>query len=304
MSMLTIKEKELLQELDTICKSGHIKDLQLLLSGKEFEKNPKLLINMHKSALISAIDRTKLDMMQCMIQKFIDCQPDQELANEFYSYLCTACIKASKAGELDILKFLVNIQGFKLSLSSTSQWCLEHSYFEACAKGYLDIVKYFITSADLIKNVDPTSNKSVALIYACNENQLEVIKYLLESQEIKQKFDLHTYSNSPIRIACTGGYMDIVKYLFEYAHREKTTEHQAFEESAFKNACYHEKKEVIEYLIFDYKIQKTHVIESYLNVNKDLLSNVIEMFDIRDQKTAIETVTKKINTPNASVIKI
>ena len=53
------------------------------------------------------------------------------------------------------------------------------------------------------------------LNWACRRGFLEIVKYLLTSPEVKHHADIHRYSDEPIKSACIFGHLDIVKYLLE-----------------------------------------------------------------------------------------
>ena len=102
---------------------------------------------------------------------------------------------------------------------------IDATFIRACREGHLDIVKYLLTSPDLIKslNIDGVEYKfgqadihadnDEGVNLACYYGHLEIIKYLLPSKDLKDHADIHADSDDGFILACANNNLDIVKYL-------------------------------------------------------------------------------------------
>ena len=94
-------------------------------------------------------------------------------------------------------------------------WFLEKDIFQACKKGKLDNVKYFIE----IKNINPLiqDNEGDSLIHiCCHYGYLPIVKYLIENQNVDKDLKGNT-GKSPLHIATLNNQLQIVSYLVNFA---------------------------------------------------------------------------------------
>ena len=126
---------------------------------------------------------------------------------------------------------------------------LNEVFIDSCENGYLEVVKYLLTSPDLKEHADIHANNDYGFRLACQNGHLEIVKYLLTSADLKEHADIHAQDDNGFRWACEKGHLEIVKFL-----------------------------------ILDMSIEKTKHIEDYLNKNQDnkCVKEAIELFKIRD----------------------
>jgi hypothetical protein len=105
-----------------------------------------------------------------------------------------------------------------------------------------------MTNEDLYSKFSDCSEKELnkILIEACYDGKLEIIKYVLESENLKEHANIHYNRDNSF-------YWLLLKEHFD----------------------------IIEYLIYDYKIEKTELIELHLNSfkNKKFTNKIKEMFN-------------------------
>ena len=126
---------------------------------------------------------------------------------------------------------------------------LNEVFIDSCSNGYLEVVKYLLTSAELKEHADIHTKDDGGFIWACRSGRLEVVKYLLTSPKLTEHADIHASNNLGFRWACDQGHLEVIKYL-----------------------------------IIDMNIEKTNYIEKYLNEAKDnkYVQQAIELFNTRD----------------------
>ena len=126
---------------------------------------------------------------------------------------------------------------------------LNQQFIAVCQNDDLDIVKYLLTSAELIEHADIHASNNLGFIEACAQGRLEVIKYLLTSSELTEHVDIHASNDEGFIWACRYGSLEVIKYL-----------------------------------IIDMNINKTKHIEKYLTEKTEnkTVQQAIELFNTRD----------------------
>jgi hypothetical protein len=171
-----------------------------------------------------------------------------------------------------------------------SQEQLQRCFYASCRSGYLDEVKYLLTSSDLNEHADIYANEGDALIFAVENGHYEVIEYLLHSPELKEHINIHTQYDLAIIKACDIGNKDMVKFLLT---SPKLKEHSDIhtrgtqlyfrKDRPFLTAYICERMEVLEYLILDYNIKLTDGIKQILKDDpKEITPKLENMFKMRD----------------------
>ena len=120
-------------------------------------------------------------------------------------------------------------------------------------------------------------------IDSCENGYLEVVKYLLTSPDLKEHADIHADNDNGFIDSCVNGYLEVVKYLLTSPELTEHADIHAKYDLGFKWACRDGHLEVIKYLIIDMNIDKTNYIEEYLNENKDkkYVQQATELFNTR-----------------------
>ena len=86
------------------------------------------------------------------------------------------------------------------SLHSSNEFNLDY----ACARGHLDIVKYFVSLG-----VNIRANKD-AFRLACQYGHLDIVKYF-----VSLCVNIHTNMDYALHLACKYGHLNVVKYLID-----------------------------------------------------------------------------------------
>lgn len=140
------------------------------------------------------------------------------------------------------------------------------------------------------------------LILACGNGYLDKVKYLLTSPKLQIHADIHAEDDSPIVCASYHGYINIVKYLLSSSELKEHSNIHAQDDFAFRTACDSEKIETIQYYIFDLNIEKSIFIEKHLNErNGHFIEKVKYMFKVRElseqlesKKSSEKDITKRV----------
>jgi ankyrin repeat protein len=154
-----------------------------------------------------------------------------------------ALIYACINNDLDIVKYCLTSPELKLHAQVHADE--DQPLRNACKFGHLDIVKYLVASPDLKEHANPQHPDNIFLYSAYDNNKIEVIKYLLGSPEVLNKPDIHINKDET--------FIDCTKYKLY---------------------------DIVNYLIFDFNIEKTEYISTYLKNNPD--EKINSWFDLRD----------------------
>lgn len=159
----------------------------------------------------------------------------------------------------------------------------------ACANGHLDVVKYLLTSKDLIEhaNINQTDKyDNNVLIYACAYGYLDIVKYLLTSKDLIEHVNIahcsKTGDNCLIK-AAEEGHLEIVEYLLtskdlkEYPNLyHKNQVHW----DVFFCACKNDRINIAQYLLLEHHYKVDDKIINWLNLWQK--TEILEIIKIRD----------------------
>lgn len=141
---------------------------------------------------------------------------------------------------------------------------LDSSLFMCCSNGYINSVKYLLTSPELKIHPDIHTGSDDILIHACINGQLEIVQYLLTSPDLEEYCDIHNQNDRALIGACRFGKLDVVRYL-----------------------------------VFDYKMKSTKHIEKYLNDDDE--HNVIDMFKKQKFENKLQSNLKNNDNVNYKI---
>jgi hypothetical protein len=141
----------------------------------------------------------------------------------------------------------------KAKAGALDQLQLDQHLIEACFISDFETVKYLLTSPELTTHASIKGWGEEAFIVACRKNNIELVDYMLRSPEINEHANIHKAG-------------DIV----------------------FKEACRRKDIELLNYFLFDFKIDKTEEIATYLE--KHELHQINRVFELGEQA---EKLTKK-----------
>ena len=72
---------------------------------------------------------------------------------------------------------------------------LNEVFIDSCAYGYLEVVKYLLTSPDLKEHADIHASNDEGFIWSCRSGRLKVLKYLIIDMNIDKTIHIETYLN-------------------------------------------------------------------------------------------------------------
>ncbi len=140
------------------------------------------------------------------VKKCIDNGVDINLLD--YEYGQTALMISSRAGNLDIVKYLVE-QGADLNILAESEWGWT-ALIEASFGGHIEVVKILVESgADI--NIQDVDSASTALMIASRLGNLDIVQYLVENGA---KINVEDFDGKIIPVLnYTSEHQDIIDYL-------------------------------------------------------------------------------------------
>lgn len=123
------------------------------------------------------------------------------------------------------------------------------------------------------------------LIEACFINDLETVKYLLTSPELERHADIKGWDEEAFIVACRQNNMVLVDYMLKSPELKEHSNVHAWRDMVFQEACDRKDTELLNYLIFDFKIDKTEAINTYLGKNE--LVSIAKVFELGEQAERI-----------------
>lgn len=187
-------------------------------------------------------------------------------------------VDACKAGNLELVRYLL-----------TSSDLVHHADVDALGGGaitnaiqygHFDILKYLMTSKELKKNA--TQGFPDALIMACCTGNLEIVRYLLTSPDLKKKANIHAKNDGALLFACWAEQLHIIDYLLFSPELKEHIDIHAHDEKVFRTACKdrRNKPSTLRHLIFNVEIDRTPAIEELLK--KPAYKTIKQMFKKRE----------------------
>lgn len=166
-------------------------------------------------------------------------------------------------------------------------------YKKACRAGDMELVRFFLFSPQLSKNVDPFVDHCAGLRWACGNNQLTVVKFFLESEELPKPAIININCDETFRRACENGSFEVVEYLIQtYGDKINVREWRDY---ALRKSLAHGYLEVAQYLLFSSDIDEHCDINSF-NLLNIRFSDSIELREPKPPKATYQEVLKFIFT--------
>ena len=106
---------------------------------------------------------------------------------------------------------------------------------------------------ELYKTLTPKQLNEV-FIDSCENGYLEVVKYLLTSPNLKEHADIHADNDSGFSLACANGQLEIVKFLILDMSIEKTKHIEDYLNKNQDNKCVKEAIELFKIREFNQKL--------------------------------------------------
>jgi ankyrin repeat protein len=145
-----------------------------------------------------------------------------------------------------------------------------------------------------------------ALETACINGFLDDVRYLLTSTELNKHIDIHVHNNNPIYLACQSGNLEIVKYLLTSSELKKHADIYSNKNRCFRAVCNSQHLHIVEYLVNEFKIEKNENMENYFKSKKTpFCAYVLHIFEMRNLKSSLESeLNSEINSVDNNKIKI
>ncbi len=130
--------------------------------------------------------------------------------------------------------------------------------------GWIDFVRFFLTSEEFPIKANIHAENDDALFRACYRGHLNVVDYLLTSDELKEKADILARNGNCFVYACENGHLPVVQFLLTSTKLETKANVHAQKDYGFRTAAEYKNWEILEYLIFDFNIEITEDIKSFV----------------------------------------
>ncbi len=180
------------------CYIGNIEIVKTLLDNNA---DTKAFDSMDRNALVHAVIAGNIDVAEFLLINGMSLDsPDG-----FITLLMWAVIYDN----LKSVKYLIE-KGADIEITDINGW---NSFMFACAKGYIDIVKYIL---GLYPNIVDNKSKSgeTALMIAADNGRDEIVRYLLENNASVKEKNLN--GHSALYISYSKGYFEICEQLIKY----------------------------------------------------------------------------------------
>ena len=150
---------------------------------------------------------------------------------------------AAKAGQLDVLKELIDI--YKCDPHYTTERGQTLLYV-ACSRGHADVMKYLASKCH-INPKQANATHSTPLFVACNNGHLEAMLVLIDDLKCDPNA-VNDKGESLLHRACGGGHLEVVKSLITKYHLSPEAR-SVYMDTPLHDACAKGKLEVAQYLI-------------------------------------------------------
>jgi hypothetical protein len=194
---------------------------------------------------------------------------------------------------------------------------------DVCKYGHLHIAQYLLTSPNTKKFHNAHVKNIQWIERTCEKGHIKLLQYLFTSSELKEHPDIHTNNDIALRAACRAHQTELIKFLISSPYLKEYPDVHVEKDLLFKTALGNQERDILHYLIFDYKIDKTQEIQSYLEhmktnpkynlgsmyyttVPSDFIKEIDAMFKVRDlnQKLESELSCDTITKSNPKKLKI
>jgi hypothetical protein len=137
-------------------------------------------------------------------------------------------------------------------------------FLEACKRGKLNFVKFFMHDKNLKYRVNLKYNGNDGLVFASNNNHYDIVEYLLQYQEVRENlcFDLDNIFIN----ACANNLTGSLKVLLQYA---KDSNIDLPYKDGFSNACNFERLDAL-ILLTSYKYIRDSIGNDFMLKEFDL----------------------------------
>ena len=172
---------------------------------------------------------------------------------------------------------------------------LNYELIQACCNGYVELMKYLLTSTELkvhaYINYRNNINDWNALIWACRNGHLNIIQYLLTSPELAEHANINHKSkngSNALMYACINGHLNIIQYLLTSPELKKHADIYHKNKHGFNAlmfACEEGHLDIAQYLIIDMDIKIDKETMSWIqgkNEKKEVYEDTLKVIESRN----------------------
>lgn len=207
-------------------------------------------------------------------------------ANIFYED-CDAFCWATYYGYIDIIKFFLSSPLLKSNIDI--HFNNDYPFRIACENNNLEMVQYYLTSPDLKEHADPYAYDHYGFRYACSNHHMDVIKYLCSIPTIYTP-DLTSTKQQGFHDACQRNYLDLLQFLLSCPTTYGGIKVDDYDNAGWKEAVINTNQEILEYL-YQFPEVKNSIKQTFENTGLLYLSRII------DSEKAITTFHYLLSLP-------
>lgn len=123
--------------------------------------------------------------------------------------------QAALSGNLKNIRYFLLVEKLDIHFNN------DFVFRMACKKGYLEVVRYVLTSEELTEHCDIHSQVDLGFRKACEFGQLSIVQYLTTSSELKEHANVYAKDNIALTLAKTNGNQELQKYLLYFKLDQK-----------------------------------------------------------------------------------
>lgn len=152
-------------------------------------------------------------------------------------------------------------------------------FFEACKRGKLKFIDFYIHSKELANNVNLSKNGYSGLSVALDNKQAEVINYLLQYKEVTSDSEFNF--DNIFKIACCEDCPKVLEALINYSHQVGIATRYDFKE-AFSCSCKSASVENINFFLSHQhlvgELSNEYILEKFDEAAKTANEKLVDFF--------------------------
>jgi Ankyrin repeats (3 copies) len=152
-----------------------------------------------------------------------------------------AFLNACEAGNVSVVSNILTQTSINIQENDNE------ALFLAFKSGNDDLVKYMLTSDELITHADPHAKNDELLMMAGKYRRIDLIEYLLNTPELN--ISIHTQDDQLFVNACDNDNFELVQFLLTSPKLSEHADIHAQQEQGLTMACGGDNKKLVDYLI-------------------------------------------------------
>lgn len=144
-------------------------------------------------------------------------------------------------------------------------------FYNAVVNQKLDVMKYLLTTSDFGVRplVDISINNHQPIVYSAMVGNLEVVRYLLTSPDLVVHADIHARHDDAFIKACITGKLEVVEYLLESPELKNHISIYTQNGIGFIHAYHYKRTDIVHYFMYRHGIEATPEIKEYFKKEVD-----------------------------------